>query len=655
MSRKRRSNRPAPRDPSVPARPVDGLIAAFLVVATLAVFGRACANGFVNYDDGPYATQNRHVQNGLTVDGIRWAFSTTQSGNWHPLTWLTLQLDSTLFGTGRPAGYHLTNVLLHAANSALLFLVFARMTQAPWRSALVAALFAFHPLHVESVAWVSERKDVLSTLFWMLTLFAYVRYTERPRRARYLMVALFLTLGLAAKPMLVTLPFVLLLLDYWPLRRSPQEIAEKTARTLPLEPRSRGLPAQRVLGPAFTPGDDALGGPPSPVSRGFSLPRLEPGDSSQQVQRGRRDLAASGSPSLPSSRPSWTRLLVEKIPFFAIAVVFSGIALFAQNKEGALRTFEEVPFRIRLENVPVAYVRYIGMTLWPQRLAVFYPLPAGDFPIWQWAGSLLLLIAVSIFAFRYAARWPWLAVGWLWYPGTLVPVIGIVQVGRQALADRYSYVPSIGLFLIAGWGMAELFCRLGWSRRLLWVGAGTAIASCMAVTWLQIAYWHDSVTLWQRAIECADSDLAYSQLGQALAEKGERDPARQQFLLALERNPDNAQAHYNLGRLLADEGKLDEAIARYTEALRIDPAYTKANGSLGIALAQQGHVDRAIGYFILALRSAPDSPEAHYNLGVAFGQKGNRIDAIQEFSEALRIDPTYTPARQHLDAILSRK
>jgi hypothetical protein len=340
---------------------------------------------------------------------------------------------------------------------------------------------------------------------------------------------------------------------------------------------------------------------------------------------------------------------------FAIAAVFSGIAVYAQNKERALRTLEEVPFQIRLENAPVAYVRYIGITLWPQNLAVFYPLPAGDFPIWQWAGSLLLLIAISILAFRHAPRWPWLVVGWLWFLGTLVPVIGIVQVGRQALADRYSYVPSIGLFLIAGWGIAELFCRLGWSRRVLWVGAGTAIASCAAVTWLQIGYWHGSIPLWEHAIQCADSDLAHAQLGQALAEKGDRDAARQQFVLALELKTDNAQAHYNLGRLLADEGKLDQAIARYTEALRIDPAYAKANGSLGVALAQKGDVDRAIGYFILALRSDADSVEAHYNLGLAWGQKGNRTDAIHEFSEALRLDPTYTPARQHLDTISSLK
>jgi protein O-mannosyl-transferase len=620
MTRKRRSNRSAPRASFMPARPVDGLIAAFLVVATLAVFGRAGTNGFVNYDDGPYVTQNRYVQNGLTLDGIRWALTTTQSGNWHPLTWLTLQLDSTFYGSVRAAGYHLTNVLLHAANSGLLFLVLARMTQARWRSALVAALFAFHPLHVESVAWVSERKDVLSTLFWMLTLFAYVRYTEQPLPARYLMVALFLTLGLAAKPMLVTLPFVLLLLDYWPL--------------------SRG----RVC---------ALSLPPLWGRVGGQLPLASTPHPDPPPQEGREKNGQSRT--LFRSPRTWPRLLFEKIPFFAIAVVFSGIAIFAQHKEGALRTVEEVPFRIRLENAPVAYVRYIGMTLWPEQLAVFYPLPTRDFPIWQWTGSLLLLIAVSLLAFRHALRWPWLIVGWLWYLGTLVPVIGIVQVGRQALADRYSYVPSIGLFLIAVWGVAELFCRLGWLRRLLWAGAGMAVASCMAVTWLQIGHWHDSITLWKRAIDCADSDLAHSQLGQALVEKGERDLARQQFLFALERNPDNAQAHYNLGRLLADEGKLDEAIARYTQALRIDPAYAKANGSLGVALAQQGDVDRAIGYFILALRSDPESLEAHYNLGLAFGQKGNRIDAIQEFYEALRIDPTYTPARQNLDALLSHK
>jgi protein O-mannosyl-transferase len=621
MSRKRRSHRSPPRAAFMPALPVDALIAALLLAATLAVFTRACTNGFVNYDDGPYVTQNRHVQNGLTFEGIRWAFTTTQSGNWHPLTWLTLQLDSTLFGPDRPAGYHLTNVLLHAVNTALLFLVFARMTHARWRSALVTALFAFHPLHVESVAWVSERKDVLSTLFWMLTLFAYIRYTEQPRPARYLTVAIFLTLGLAAKPMLVTLPFVLLLLDYWPLLRG---------RVGPLS-----LPPLRGR---------AREGDQPPLA---STPHPDP-----PTQGGREQ---SGFHQLIMPPSTWTQLLVEKIPLLAIAVVFSGVALVAQHREGALRTFEEVSFRIRLENAPVAYVRYIGMTLWPQSLAVFYPLPAGDFPVWKWAGSLLCLIAISIAVLRHAARWPWLAVGWLWYIGTLVPVIGIVQVGRQALADRYSYIPSIGLFLIAGWGMAELFCRLNWSRRLLWVGAGTAVASCIAVTWMQIGYWQNSITLWERAIECADSDLAHAQLGQALAEKGDRDLARQQFLLALERNTDNAQAHYNLGRLLADEGKLDEAIARYTQALRIDPAYAKANGSLGVALAQQGNVDRAIGYFILALRSAPDSLEAHYNLGLAFSQKGNRIDAIHEFREALGIDPNYTPARQNLDALLSHK
>ena len=310
---------------------------------------------------------------------------------------------------------------------------------------------------------------------------------------------------------------------------------------------------------------------------------------------------------------------------------------------------------MRLENAPVAYLRYIGMTLWPERLAAFYPLPAGDFPIWQWAGSLLLLIAISILVVRYRTQFPYLLVGWLWYLGTMVPVIGLVQVGGQALADRYSYIPSIGLFLIASWGLADLFSRLGFSRRSLAAVQGAAIASCMVMTWLQIGYWHDSVTLWKHAIECADSDLARLNLGQALAEAGAFAQAREQLLLALTLNPNNAKANFNLGRLLDEEGKPDQAIAPYMEALRLDPAYTSAHGNLAIALARQGKLDRAIEHFILALRSDPDDVKTHYNLALAFFQTGRRKESIHEFSEVLRIDPNYAPAREHLRAILSEK
>ncbi len=372
------------------------LICLFLVLATLTVYWQVGNYEFVNFDDDKYIIENFHVQKGLTRDSVIWAFTATHVSNWHPLTWLSHMLDFQLYGLN-PSGHHLTNVFFHLVNTLLLFLVLKLMTGALWRSGLVAALFAVHPLHVESVVWVAERKDVLSTLFWMLTLWAYLGYTKRPGVKRYLVILLAFALGLMAKPMLVTLPFVLLLLDYWPLKR-------------------------------IELGQSAIG------------------------------LPAASQPSTIANKPGAQafRLLLEKTPMFVLAAVSSVVTFIVQKSGGAVGALETYPFKIRMANALLSYVIYLKKMIWPQNLAVFYPHPGQSLPMWQAAGAGLLLVVVSIAVIRAGRRYPYLPVGWLWYVGTLVPVIGLVQVGDQAMADRYTYVSLIGLFIVVAWGVPDV-------------------------------------------------------------------------------------------------------------------------------------------------------------------------------------------------------
>ena len=501
------------------------LVCVFLAVATLAVYWQVGSYEFVNYDDNYYISDNSHVQQGLTGDSIIWAFTATHIANWHPLTWLSHMLDCQLYGMN-PTGHHLTNVFFHLVNTLLLFLVLKWMTGALWRSGFVAALFALHPLHVESVAWVAERKDVLSTLFWMLTMWAYLGYTKRPGVKRYLLILLFFALGLMAKPMLVTLPFVLLLLDYWPLGRI-------------------------WLGQS---------GIEHPVANQANIAAKKP-------------------------RTQIFRLLLEKTPLFALAAVSSVVTFIVQKSGGAVKALETYPFNIRITNAMVSYFRYISKAIWPQKLAALYPHPGQSLPMWHAALAGLLLVVISTVVIRAGRRCPYLPVGWLWYVGTLVPVIGLVQVGEQAMADRYTYVSLIGLFIIIAWGVPELV--KGWRQRRLALGvsAGVLLLGLMVCTWFQARHWKDTITLFTHAVNVtANNYVAHYSLGLALGKEGKLEESMEHSYKALRIKPDYADAHNNLGTALAKQGRMKEAAAHFSEALRINPDYQKARENLEKAL-----------------------------------------------------------------------
>jgi tetratricopeptide (TPR) repeat protein len=544
------------------------LICLFLVIATLAVYMQVTGHEIGYYDDELYVTENRHVQGGLTIDSVVWAFTTTHASNWHPLTWLSHMLDCQVFGMN-PGWHHLINVLFHLANTLLLFLVFRRMTAALWRSAVVAALFALHPLHVESVAWVAERKDVLSTFFSM---WSYVRYVEHPGPGRYVPVLLFFGLGLMAKPMLVALPFVLLLLDYWPLARFQI-------------------------------------GPPS-----------------------RNDSDAPRGPSVP-------RVVLEKVPLFVVAMASSIVTFLAQQSGGTLGSFAVYPLDVRIANALVAYVGYLGKMIWPFQLAVLYPHP-GTLPMWQVAMAASLLIAITLLAIRFLRERPYLAVGWLWYVGTLVPVSGLVQVGMQGMADRYTYVPLIGIFLMIAWGVPDVAARWRYGRIGLATISAALLAIMMATSWAQVRYWKNGTTLYEHALDVTVNNyLVYNNLGNIFLELGKSDEAIPYFRKALRIDPAFVLAHFNLGSALDAQGKFDEAVSHYVEAVRLDPEFAEARTNLAVVFIKRGKIDEAVRQLRQALRAKPELAKAHYNLGVAYRHRGDYREAQKEWERAIEIDP----------------
>ncbi|HEY5973180.1 MAG TPA: tetratricopeptide repeat protein [Geobacteraceae bacterium] len=570
----------------------NSIIILLLSLVVTAVYWQTGNHEFINYDDYSYVTINDQVKAGLTWESIKWAFTSFDAANWHPLTWLSHMLDIELYGLD-PRGHHLTSVVLHVINTALLFLLFNRMTGARWQSVGVAALFALHPMHVESVAWVAERKDVLSTLFWMLTLLAYAGYVARPGAARYLVTLLAFAAGLLAKPMLVTLPFVLLLLDYWPLGRFG------TAR------------------PASTPGLQTC------------------------------HLTEKTVPAF--------RLLLEKLPFLALTVASSIITYYAQNQSGAVNTLEIFPFVPRLENAIISYVSYLGKMFWPHNLAVFYPL---FFPLPQWwvIGALLLLTAISVLVARGARCHPYLLTGWLWYLGTLVPVIGLMQVGGQAIADRYTYVPSIGLFIIIAWGVAELSDNWQYRQIILAVTATVVFFGLTVKTWQQLTYWQNSYTLFKHAASVTDNNfVAQSGIGNSLFEQGRHQEAIRYYSLSLTIKPKQANVQYNLGRALSELGNQDEAAQSFTHAIEISPDYPEAHYQLGLIFAKQGKSEKAIDHFNLVLEKYPSHPDAHYNLGVIYVRLNKRDQALPHFSETLRIMPDHAGAQRGLKICLDQK
>jgi tetratricopeptide (TPR) repeat protein len=585
------------------------MISLFLAAATLAAFWQVSRCEFINIDDTEYVTQNSHIQNGITMEGIRWAFTTQHASNWHPLTWLSHMLDVQLFGLNA-RGHHLTNLFFHIANTLLLFLVFHRMTKEIWQSAFVAALFALHPLHVESVAWVAERKDVLSTFFWMLTLGAYLWYAERPGLPRYLSVVLFFALGLTAKPMLVTLPFVLLLLDFWPLHRFEQ-----------MKPAPGSRPGARE---------------PAPEERGKGK---------SKKKRAVKDAVESAQPAKTApAEPAYSWALIrpllwEKIPLFALTLLSIVVTYIVQLQAGSVKSIEAYPLGVRISNAIVSYIFYIAKMIWPNDLAVLYPHP-GFGPLWQVAGAALLLVAATFMAIRGAKRFPYLPVGWLWYVGTLVPVIGLVQVGIHARADRYSYVPLIGLFIITAWGIPDLL--KGWRHRKEAIAALSALSlACLfTVTWTQVGYWRNSITLFDHTLNVTDhNSLILNNRGSVYSRLGHYTRAIEDFSRAIEIDPKDTVAYYNRGVAYFGLGNVKPAIDDFSRAIDLNPIYAEYYYNRATAYTRLGETNQAMVDFNRAIEINPKFDDAYFNRGLIHARRGDYSQALVDFDRAIELNP----------------
>jgi tetratricopeptide (TPR) repeat protein len=546
-----------------------------LLISTLLVFWQVRNFDFVNFDDPAYVTKNLDIQTGITHQSVKWALATGYYGNWNPLTWLSYMLDWQLFGSN-PAGFHLTNLIFHILNTLLLFFVLKQMTNAIWQSAFVAALFALHPLHVEAVGWISCRKDVLSTFLWLLTMAAYIRYVKQPSISRYLQVLLIFVMGIMAKPMLVTLPFVLLLLDYWPLDR----IGRFQLRTL-------------------------------------------------------------------------YRLILEKIPFIILTAVCSVIAVSTQRSMGGLVKFTELGLNFRIYNVLISYVKYIEKMFWPSHLAAFYPHPYENVSVLYAVISAAVLLIITILVLRFAKNHRYLATGWFWYLGTLIPVIGIIQVGSHAYADRYTYITLTGLFIIIAWGLTELLAK--WlsasPQRKITLGLSMAIVltTLGICAHRQTSYWKNSVTLFSHTIEVTQNNcVAYNNLGLAYDALGCYPEAMEDFSQAIRIKPDYAEAYTNLGTVYARLGRYQEAIDVHKQAIKFKPGLAMAHYNLGNAYAKLGRGTEAIEAYKQAIKIQPDDAVAHYNLGNACYALGRYPEAINVFEQAIRIKPDYAEAYYNL-------
>jgi protein O-mannosyl-transferase len=538
------------------------LIALLLALATLLVYLPVTHFGFLNYDDDDYVTNNQAVENGLTFAGIKWAFTTVHASNWHPLTWLSHMADCEFFGLN-PGAHHFVNALFHAANGSLLFLLLFRLTGKIWPCAFVAGLFAWHPLHVESVAWIAERKDVLSTFFALLSLLSYTRFAKENCRRSFWFALIFFALGLMAKPMLVTLPFVMLLLDYWPMKRIP----------------------------------------------------------------------------FPSTLRSQLSTVLEKWPFFLLTAISCLVTFFAQRNGDAVVSLKNVSLHYRLENTALAYAGYLQKIFCPADLAVIYPMPDKILAL-NVASAVAVLIFISVAAWLWRKRAPYLSVGWLWFLGMLVPVIGIVQVGGAALADRYTYFPAVGIFLAVTFGAVALAERFQFQKIILSAAAILILGACLILTEKQLSYWRDSESLFAHALAITkDNDIAHVNLGVAFEQEGKPDEALIEYREAAKLAPTRYQIHNNLGNLLDTLGQPNAALAEYREAIRLDPQAPFLHDSLGIVLVELGKSDEAMNEFTNAAQLDPTYPWAHFQMAKALLKQGRDTDGIDQFREALRLDP----------------
>ena len=548
-------------------------------MATLAVFWPATKCDFVNFDDPDYFTTNPHVLSGLTAGNVAWAFTTGHTGNWHPLTWLSLMLDAEIFGPNNPAGPHLTNVLFHGLNTVLLFLLLVKLTGRNVPSACVAALFAWHPLHVESVAWISERKDVLSTCCGLLAFLGYQRYVKENRWTGYWLAVGFFALSLMAKPMFVTMPFMLLLLDWWPLGRL----------------------------------------------------------------------------SWFGGKINWKPLLLEKISFFGLSIICCIVTFLVQKKSGTVATLASFSISQRIENVFVAYARYLGKTIWPLQLANPYPL-VQHWDLLLVIFSVALVVGLSVVAIMSARRFPYVFMGWFWFLGTLIPVIGLVQVGVQSMADRYTYLPLIGMFIIFAWGLSEICANRQAAKIPAIILTAIILLATVVQTRIQLGYWKNNETLFRHALAVTkDNYLAYNNLGTWLSKNGHVTEALDCFQESIRINPYDPQVRYNLGNAFSKLGNWDEAVKNYQLSLQLQSAQSDVLGNLGFALASEKQYTNAIACFVASLKLNPDSAEVHNNLASVLFIGHEFAAAEEQFREALRTDPDNSQVYVNLGDTLARE
>jgi tetratricopeptide (TPR) repeat protein len=610
------------RDPIQKTDPRGKLLFIGLLLAalTFAVYGQMIGHGFIRFDDESYITQNPIVQRGLSMDGLVWAFSSPHVYNWHPLTWLSHMVDVQLFGL-KAGGHHLMSLLFHIVNTLLLFLILRAMTGSLWRSAAVAALFALHPLHVESVVWASERKDVLSTLFYLLTLWFYLQYVKQPGFRRYWPVLFCYAAGLLAKQMAVTLPFLLLLLDYWPLGRL--------------------LPADAT--PAVLPQPEAL-------SAGITRKRKKNRTALPAAAVNRRE-------RIVPSGVDWSRLIPlvrEKLPLFALAAAASIMIFLVQSETGIVKSAMQYPLSARMENAVFSYAAYLVKTIFPIHLAIFYPHPGTALPFWQVGGAALLILLITVFVLR-AGR-PYLVTGWFWYLGTLVPVIGLVQVGLQGMADRYTYVPLIGIFMIIAWGLPELAAERQSRKAILIPVAAAGLCVLTILTWFQVGTWRDDITLYSHAAEVTSgNDWAEYNLGLSLAGEGRFDEALPHFQEAIRIRPGYADAYLNIGVIQALRGNLDGASANFTRVLEIQPDHVEARRNFALTLLRRGDLDGAASHIRILRQSRPNDPESWFLTGLLSTKQGNPAEAESAYAQAIRLRPDYAEAQNNLGILLARQ
>lgn len=563
------------------------LVVLILILLILAVYWPVQNYEFINFDDNVYITQNSHVQSGLTLDGFYWAFTTKHFGLWNPLVWLSFMIDYQLFGFNA-GGYHWTNVIIHIFNTILLFFLFRNLTGAVWRSAFVAALFAIHPINVESVAWIAERKNVLSTFFWMLTMLFYVRYVKQPDWKRYLPLFICFALGLMSKPMLVTLPFVLLLIDYWPLDRVAIKIQDETNITV----------------------------------------------------------------ALKAGREKLSFLILEKIPLFVLSAVSLYITLYSSIHTPLSERIIYISFMQRITNVIFSYVMYLKKLFWPGDLSIYYLYL--NVPVWQVILSAVILIIITILVCKCFKKYPYLPVGWFWYLGTVIPVIGIIQIADHTMADRYAYVPLIGIFIMIAWGAEQISSKAVYFKKIFIFAAVLIITLLTVAAHHQIKLWKNTVTLFENALKKdPNNHMAYHVIGREAATNGENEKALYYLDMALKIRPSLYPAYFVKGRILVRMGRRDEAYKNFVKAIQVNKSFAEAYHDLGVLCFEDNSLDKAIEYFTKAIARKPNYIEAYNDLGAALVRKGRVPEAIVQFQKALNINPQHKNAQRNMQIALA--